>query len=138
KAELSSGLDREQIINMTENAHQPVGICKALDRDTDSRQALAGGRYTLAIVAAEDKSAFDIIYIDGAEVNSDEWNTGMRKGKLIPTPFKDHYDLIWYDSQMEPIEYDATASVDQNVILTLSFPLLKSTLRFVRQQQDSR
>ncbi|MDE5745898.1 MAG: hypothetical protein K2H84_09655, partial [Paramuribaculum sp.] len=55
KGELSTGLNREEIINMTGNYPQPAGIWKALDRDTDSRQALAGGRYTLAIVPAEDK-----------------------------------------------------------------------------------
>ena len=131
---LQTGLSEADIKKMTAGSTQPAGIWKALDRDTDSRYALAGGRYTLAIVPVPDTNECDIIYINGAEVNADKWKTGMRKGKLIPTAFKDHYDLMWYDSAFELIEYDATASVDQNIILSLSFPLFKSTLRFVRQQ----
>lgn len=131
---LTTGLSEEDIKKMVSDSPQPAGIWKALDRDTDSRYALAGGRYTLAVVPVPQTKEFDILYLNGAEVNSSIWKAGMRKGKLIPTPFKDHYDLIWYDSALEPIEYDATASVEQDIILSLSFPLLKSTLRFVRQQ----
>lgn len=130
---LQTGLCEEDILKMITGRQQPAGIWKALDRDTDSKYALAGGRYTLAIVPVQDTNEFDILYLSGAEVNTSTWKTGMKKGKLIPTAFKNHYDLIWYDSALEPIEYDATASVDQEIILSLSFPLLKSTLRFVRQ-----
>ena len=130
---LQTDLCEEDILKMITGRQQPAGIWKALDRDTDSKYALAGGRYTLAIVPVQDTNEFDILYLSGAEVNTRTWKTGMKKGKLIPTAFKNHYDLIWYDSALEPIEYDATASVDQEIILSLSFPLLKSTLRFVRQ-----
>lgn len=132
-SELSTGLNEDEINKLISGKSQPCGVWTALDRDTDSRRALAGGRYKLAVVPRNDEG-FDIIYLDGAEVNPSAWKTGMRKGILKPTIFTDHYDLIWYDSKMVPIEFDASASVEQGVILTLSFPILKSTLRFSRQQ----
>lgn len=132
-ADLSTGITAESVAGLVAGKKQPVGIWKALDRNTDSRYALPGGRYTLAIVPADAQGEYDILYLEGAEVHSSSWTAGMRKGKLKPTAFKDHYDLIWYDSAMECIEYDATASVEQETILSLNFPLLKSTLRFVRQ-----
>lgn len=132
-AVLFTGLEEDEINGIVSGKPQPCGIWTALDRDTDSRRALAGGRYKLAVVPRNDEG-YDIIYLGGAEVNSSAWKPGMRKGILKPTIFKDHYDLIWYDSKMMPIEFDASASVEQGAILTLSFPLLKSTLRFSRRQ----
>lgn len=131
-ASLLTPYSPEQLAAMTENSEPPQGIWQFLDRDTDSRRALAGGRYTLAVVRQPGGDAYDIIYISGAEVNSSAWIPGMKKGELRPTIFSNHYDLIWYDSQMRPIERDANASTEQGAILTLSFPALKSTLRFSR------
>lgn len=111
------------------NATPPQGIYTYLDRDTDSRRALAGGRYTLAVIK-NDNNTFDIVYIDGAQINSPAWHKGMRKGILKPTIFADHYDLVWYDSMFNPITLDCNASIEQNAILTLNFPLLKSSIRF--------
>ncbi len=132
-AELSTGLSEDDINKLISGKSQPIGIWAALDRDTDSRRALAGGRYKLAVIPRDDES-YDIVYLGGAEVNSSAWKPGIRKGILNPTIFKDHYDLIWYDSKMVPIEVDASATVEQGAILSISFPLLKSTLRFYRQQ----
>jgi len=136
-AALATDYTEEQIRALATTSGSPEGIWLFLDRDTDSRRALAGGRYRLGIVKQKDSPNYDIIYLDGAQVNASAWRCGMKKGELTPTIFSDHYDLLWYDSHMEPIEYDANASVSQGAVLTLSFPLMKSTLRFSRQPQDN-
>ncbi|MCI9607757.1 MAG: hypothetical protein HFJ94_06250 [Muribaculaceae bacterium] len=135
-AALESPHTAQSIAAATAAAAAPEGIWTFLDRDTDSRRALAGGRYTLGIIKQSDGPGYDIIYLGGAEVNSSRWKEGMKKGTLTPTIFSNHYDLTWFDSQMEPIERDANASVEQSSILTLSFPLMKSTLRFYRRTPD--
>lgn len=131
---LATAYNPDSLATACLNAEAPQGVWKYLDRDTDSRMALAGGRYTLAIVKQEDSDGYDIIYLDGAETHADSWQPGMKKGELKPTIFSGHYDLIWYDAAMEPITLDAHASIEQGAILTLSFPLLKSTLRFSKSR----
>ncbi len=56
----------------------------------------------------------------------------MLKGRLKPTIFVGHYDLEWIDSTFAPIDRDIHATITDGAILTLSFPLLKTTLRFSR------
>lgn len=106
----------------------PVGVWEYLDRDTDSRRAMSGGRYRLAIIPSGD--AFDIVYLSGAEVQGDSWKRGMLKGRLVPTRFVGHYDLEWVDSSHKLIDRDIHATIEQDAILTLSFPLYKSVIRF--------
>ena len=89
-----------------------------------------GGRYTLAVVRADD--GYDLIYIDGAQVKKTMWQTGMLKGHMTKTIFSGNYDLTWIDATMEPIEKDAQASIENGVILTLSFPVYKSQVRFAK------
>lgn len=131
---LATAYNPDSLATACLSAEAPQGIWKYLDRDTDSRLALAGGRYTLAIVRQKTGDGYDIIYLDGAETHADSWQPGMKKGELKPTIFTGHYDLIWYDAAMEPITLDAHASIEQGAILTLSFPLLKSTLRFSKSR----
>lgn len=109
------------------------GFWSYLDRDIDPDWSRIGGRYQLALV--EDGEDFIIIYIAGAETNSKYWQEGMIKGRLNATIFKDHYDLIWYDSMFDAIEIDAHASIKDS-ILTLEFPLYKATMRFYKHQNN--
>lgn len=111
----------------------PEGVWKYLDRDNDERYARLGGDYKLAIVPSATGEGFDIIYLDGAKVKGSLWKPGMLKGRLTPTVFTGQYNLVWYDSHMRPIHREASASVQQGAILTLSFPLYKTTLRFSRE-----
>lgn len=114
-------------------SNSPAGIWEYLDRDTDNVRARSGGRYRLAVVPSSSSSGYDIVYLGGAEVNPSAWRPGMIKGRLIPTPFAGHFDLMWVDSSLNPISEDIHASLDSsNAILTLSFPLLGSTIRFYR------
>ncbi len=61
----------------------------------------------------------------------------MLKGKLIPTLFEGHYDLVWYDGKMQRMDSDISASMEQGVILTLNFPLYRSKLRFSKVIADN-
>ena len=104
------------------------GFWQYLDGENDPQYARLGGRYRLAIVKGGD--GYDIIYIDGAETLASQWKPMMLKGGLKTTIFENHYDLEWIDSTFESIRRDIHASVSDGAILTLSFPLLKTTLRF--------
>lgn len=115
----------------------PEGIWKYLDRDTDERYGRLGGNYLIGIRKADNGKDFDIIYLGGAKVFSDKWQPGMLKGKLIPTLFEGHYDLVWYDGKMQRMDSDISASVEQGVILTLNFPLYRSKLRFSKVIADN-
>ncbi len=107
------------------------GYWQYLDRENDPLYARPGGRYVLAIVKAVDsEDIYDILYVSGAETMASEWKPMMLKGRLIRTIFIDHYDLEWIDSTFEPIRRDIHAQISDRAILTLSFPLLKSTMRF--------
>lgn len=111
----------------------PEGYWEYLDRNTSPRKAREGGRYRLAIVRSLDRpDSYDILYLSGAAVNAESWKPGMRKGRLIPTDYVDHYDLEWIDATFNLRTIDIHASVEQSSILTLSFPLLDSSLRFSR------
>ena len=114
-----------------EQSADPVeGYWTYLDRDMEEEWLRLGGRYTLAIVRADD--GYDIIYIDGAQVKKSMWQPGMKKGHITRTLFTGNYDLSWIDATMEPIDNDAYATVENGVILTLNFPEYKSQVRFAK------
>ena len=84
------------------NSIDPVeGYWCYLDRDMEEKWLRIGGRYTLAVVRADD--GYDLIYIDGAQVKKSLWNPGMLKGHMVKTVFSGNYDLTWIDATMEPI-----------------------------------
>lgn len=119
------------------HSDDPVeGFWKYLDRENDPLFARPGGRYLLAMVKNTVDEGYDIIYVSGAETRREQWHPMMRKGKLKPTIFVDHYDLEWVDSTFDTIDRDIHASVSEGAILTLSFPLLKTVMRFSRVPKD--
>ena len=93
-----------------------------------------GGRYTLAVVRADD--GYDLLYINGAQVKKSQWQPCMKKGHLTKTIFSGNYDLIWIDATLEPISEDAYATIENGVILTLNFPIYKSQVRFVKLMKN--
>ena len=124
----------EQLDVLTDGAEpaSPIGYWQYLDRDTDPLRAAPGGQYQLAIVPT-DEGAYNIVYLSGAEVGANSWTPGMVKAVLTPTPFANHYNLTWIDAHHTPHTRELHATLDPtNAILTLSFPLLNSTLRFYR------
>ncbi len=114
---------------LTNNLNE--GFWSYLDRDVNLEWARIGGKYRLALV--ENGGEYLIIYIDGADTNKSKWVEGMIKGILKPTIFKNHYDLVWYDSTFDIIDSEANAVIE-NSILTLNFPLYKSSIRFYKER----
>lgn len=112
------------------NTDSIQGYWKYLDRNIDTTKARLGGNYKFAIIKEGDK--YLILYISGAVTNSSHWESGMIKGELRPTIFKNHYDLVWYDSMLAPIKSEAYAEIISNAIINLNYPLYKSSFRLVK------
>lgn len=126
---------REALNEYLANSIDPTeGYWKYLDRDMQDEWLRLGGRYTIAVVRADD--GYDLIYIDGSQVKKSQWQCGMVKGHMVKTLFSGNYDLTWIDATMEPIDKDAYATVENGVILTLYFPVFKSQVRFAKVIED--
>ena len=131
---LDSGLDSDAIAEASVPGQEaPLGVWHYFDRDNDAAYAVPGGDYDLLVVRdpESDGGAFLILYLGGARVNAAGWRSGMIKGRLTPTHFKDRYDLKWYDAGMEPVDDECHASVDGD-IFTIQFPLHHAQLRYSR------
>ena len=122
--------------HLADSHNQAEGLWVMLDRDTDARRFIIGGDYRLATVCSPDQSgAVDIIYIDGARVSHDKWKSMRLKGRLVPTPFTGHYDLMWVEPTGNVISEEASADILENgTILRLNFPLYSSSVRFRRAE----
>lgn len=103
-----------------------------LDRDTDITKAVPGGRYTIATVS-DGHGSYEIIYLEGIGHETSLWEPFTIKGHLCPTIFADHFNLQWSDIYGRVADKEANAYIElQGTILRLSFPLLKSSIRFSR------
>jgi len=126
-----SSWTRESLDEYFSQSADPVeGYWKYLDRDMQNDWLRLGGRYTLALVRAD--NGYDLIYIDGAQVKKSLWQPGMVKGHMTKTLFTGNYDLNWIDATMEPIDSEAYSTVENGVILTLYFPMYSSQVRFAK------
>lgn len=105
------------------------GFWKYLDRENAPEYARMGGRYVIATVR-NTAGGYDIVYVDGAQTMAEHWRPMMLKGRLVPTIFANHYDLEWIDSTFDTIVEDIHADIVDGAILSLSFPLLKTTVRY--------
>ena len=123
--------EQDLLLHFLSSANGDEGFWTYLDRDVDLDYARLGGKYRLALV--KNNEGYLIIYIDGAETNKYKWREGMIKGVLKSTIFKNHYDLVWYDSTLDLIDCEANAFIE-NSILTLNFPLYKSSIRFFKEK----
>ena len=123
--------EQDLLLQFLSSANGDEGFWTYLDRDVDLDYARLGGKYRLALV--KNNEGYLIIYIDGAETNKYKWREGMIKGVLKSTIFKNHYDLVWYDSTFDVIDCEANAFIE-NSILTLNFPLYKSSIRFFKEK----
>jgi|GEM_PF-516055 len=126
----SSDWTRENLDERFAASTDPLeGYWKYLDREMEDQWLRLGGRYTLAVVRSGEDT-YDLIYVDGAQVKKSMWQTGMTKGRLTKTIFTDHYDGVWIDATMQPIDRDVYATITDGVILALDFPVYKSQVRF--------
>jgi hypothetical protein len=133
--DLATGYDEAAIRRHAEITGDDLeGVWTYFDRATDESCARIGGRYRLGIVYDDSADAYLIIYLGGAVVNPSQWSVGMIKGRITPTPFKNQYYLEWYDSALERIDVDddAYATLENPSLLTLSFPLYKSSFRLAK------
>ncbi len=133
---LNTSWEKDSLDNyLSRSADKLEGYWSYLDRDNDEKRARLGGRYSLAIV--KDGDGYVILYISGADVNRSKWRECMVKGRLVPTIFENHYDLVWYDSMMLPMETDIYADVIDGAILALDFPLYQTKIRFSKTPTPS-
>ncbi len=109
------------------------GYWKFLDRKVNAKKAKVGGEYRFAII--KDGEEYLILYMSGAVTNASKWKGGMIKGRLKPTIFQNHYDLIWYDSMMEIVDKDAYADIIDGAILNLQFPVYEASFRLSQERQ---
>ena len=106
------------------------GFWTFFDKNLDETKLKTGGRYTVALVKNGD--GYDIIYVDGAQVNQQQWTCGMLKGHITPSRFIDNYSLTWYDAMMRPFSNDVYATIENFTLLTLHFPHKGGYLRFAK------
>lgn len=99
-----------------------------LDRETLLTGVRLGGYYRIGL-SPRDDGGFDIIYLSGADENCDVWHKGMLKGRLIPTIFQNHYNLVWRYADGIVEATDLWGELN-GPILDLHFPRDKSRLRF--------
>lgn len=131
-AELSTELTQEQLCaRLAASRDLYEGYWEYLDRSLRETRMRLGGRYRLALLA-DGAGGYDIIYVDGAQVEGSRWHFGMLKGRLRPIGFIGQYDLIWYDATMHAIDHDANARFVSSDILELAFPLESGIVRFKR------
>ena len=143
---LQTNLTDENLSELNCNAGGIEGKWVFLDRDTNARWAEPGGKYNLAVMkhdasklheglyamADGREPAYVILYMGNGVVNASAWHDGMVKGLLYPTVFSNHFDLVWFDSYMEPMDEELSADLVDGTILSFNFPLLHSVLRFTR------
>ena len=116
--------------HLAASADPVEGRWQYLDRDTDPRLLNTGGDYSLATVTAADGS-IEIVYLGGSKANTGYWRPMMLKGRLTPTPFVGHYDLVWYDAYGARIDSETSADITADgSIMRLNFPLHGGSLRF--------
>lgn len=111
------------------------GVWTYLDNVTPNNGSVRiGGRYKILIVPDRDGgNGYSIVYFGGASERPSFWKKGYLKGRLEPTSFDNHYNLVWYDHHRQRVDMgEASATFDGINLLTLDFPLFKSQIRFQR------
>ena len=107
-----------------------VGYWRYLDRNTDDNLLELGGKYAIAVIPTIN-SGYEILYISGASRFRKYWSPYMKKGILSSTPFYNNYDLHWFTADKSEYSDECNVSVSEN-IMTFSFPIQKSTIRFFK------
>lgn len=122
---------RQYFSDSSANFNPIEGIWEYLDRDTDTALAIPGGTYRLAIVAADNVN-FDIIYLDGAKTNRQEWIPGMKKGSVSDLGFNGHYSLHWTDAMFGSLGNECYLSQLSDNVISVNFPEFSASMRFRR------
>lgn len=125
--------DRYNISKLSRSKDPLEGNWAVFDRQLQEQSLKLGGDYRVAIVREDD--IYLMIYISGAEKNSNFWEEGMVKAIITPFPVKNVYHVKWILSNGEELDTDVRAQLDEN-LLTLSFPSYNSTLRLHKYKSN--
>lgn len=106
-------------------------VWEFFDEEVETRIAVKGGRYKLALLPSEN-GGYDLIYISGAETEPFRWKAGALKGHLIPTPFANTFTLYWIDSTGKEIADMAPYATIDDLLMSLVFPIHKAKFRLVK------
>lgn len=135
--EISALSEADIMSSLKENIGQRsslTGIYSLLDYDFDDSFAKLGGAYRIAVIPGADTGDFDIFYLGGAKINSVLWSPGMKKGKLLPTPFSNVFNVEWQDAEGALMRNDVQAEFDPLALsLTIKFPYQNSSMRFRKE-----
>lgn len=107
------------------------GFWKVFDREMDEKLLKMGGAYTIAIIRSG--NGYDMIYMDGAQTNGDNWTPGLLKGRLTATEAEGVYDTEWIDSMFGILSREIRATLSLPA-LTITFPYQDSRLRLHKMQ----
>ena len=128
----------EEIIDNSYDA--TVGYYTVFDRSLEENLLRMGGDYRFAIIPDEEEGDnYLIIYLSGAVVNSNMWQPGMIKGRLMAEPFPDIYNLVWIDSEGKALSNGIKAQIEDDGLISIQFPYHSSTLRlrkFISREQQ--
>lgn len=132
--EIPASYGADIFLSLQESSGKPSsvsGTYALLDYEFDDSYARIGGRYRLAVVPVIESEDYDIVYIEGADVNASLWTKGRKKGMLKSTPFANIFDVEWYDADGSVMSRDINAEFDPLAkTLTVRFPYQSSILRF--------
>lgn len=120
--------DEENLRDYLKNSYDNIeGYWQLLDRSLEETLLKPGGDYRLAIVKAAD--GYDIIYLDGARINKNEWHRGMIKAHLSPTGIENIWDVSWTDSMFGVMDNEIKAALEQPGTISFQFPYQNSGFR---------
>lgn len=115
-----------------------VGNWSVYDFSFDTSAMISGGDYEITIT--EDTNApghYNILYLSGANIWKEKWETGMLKGRMSPTSTENIFRLDWYDASGTSLGASPRADLNTEIgLLTLHFPDLNSKVRFIRHGQS--
>lgn len=118
--------DKEELRKYFElSSDEMEGEWGIFDRMLEDNYMRMGGEYRIALVESE--TGYDMIYLDGAVKNPGEWQSGMKKGRLVTSPFENVYNVEWIDSSGNII--GGAKAQFESPLLRIIFPEHSSELR---------
>ena len=120
--------DLKEIADNFASTEDPLeGFWVVFDRNLEESLLKPGGDYILAIV--KNDAGYDLIYSEGAHINSSKWTSGHSKGRLIATHFSGIFDVEWIDAEGMTLSHGIKAQTLDNELIEIQFPYHSSSLR---------